>query len=102
MGFYGNPNTSLRMESWRLLSSFCDGFGLLWLVIGDFNEILCASEKEGDAQRPNQQMVRFKNAINYCGLREVEFIGLKFTWIYQKKDGSQIKEHLDRALVSSA
>ena len=33
MGFYGNPNTSLRMESWRLLSSFCDGFGLPWLVI---------------------------------------------------------------------
>ena len=101
MGFYGNPNTSLRMESWRLLSSLCDGSGLPWLVIGDFNEIFCASEKEGGAQRPNQQMVRFKNAINYCGLREVEFIGLKFIWIYQKKDGSQIKDRLDRALVSS-
>ena len=99
-GFYGNPVTSLRLDSWRLLSSLCDGSSLPWLVIGDFNEICCASEKEGGAQRPNQQMAGFRNVINSCGLKEVEYIGPKFTWIYQMRNGSQIRERLDRALVS--
>ncbi|XP_075659574.1 uncharacterized protein LOC142629462 [Castanea sativa] len=55
-GFYANLETSLRLDSWRL-SFLCDGSGLPWLVIGDFNEIVSASVKEGGAQRPNQQMV---------------------------------------------
>ena len=38
---------------------------------------------------------------NSCGLIEVDFIGPKFTWIYQRRGGYQIRERLDRALVNS-
>nr|XP_023870319.1 uncharacterized protein LOC111982934 [Quercus suber] len=31
---------------------------------------------------------------------EVNFIGPKFTWLYQKANGTQIRERLDRALVT--
>lgn len=49
-------------------------------------------EKEGGALRPNYQMARFKNAIDFCKLREVGFVGPKYTWLYQKQDGTQIRE----------
>ena len=73
---------------------------LPWLVIGDFNELTSLSEKEGGGGRPRQQMNNFIEAINFCDLRDIGFVGLKFTWIYQKADGTQIRERLDRALVT--
>ena len=45
-GFYGNPETSKRVESWQLLNSLCSVSHLLCLFIRYFNEIRCAEEKE--------------------------------------------------------
>ena len=45
-------------------------------------------------------MVRFKDAINSSGLYEVKFIGPMFTWLYQTREGIQIRECLDKALIS--
>lgn len=50
--------------------------------------------------RPQRQMEIFVEAINQCGLREVDYVGPKFTWIYQRRDGEQIRERLDRALAT--
>ena len=61
-------------------------------MIGDFNEIWCQAEKEGGASRPVKQMAQFNASINYCRLKEVGFEGPKFTWLYQKWDGTQIRE----------
>ena len=46
-------------------------------------------------------MARFTASINYCGLKEVGFVGPKFNWLYQRQDGTQIRERLDRALAST-
>ena len=46
-------------------------------------------------------MAHFNNSINFCGLRELDFVGPNFTWLYQRGDGFQIRECLDRALVST-
>ena len=86
-GFYGNPETSRRVESWQLLHSLSTVSPLPWVVIGDFNEIRLDSEKEGGVPRPKQQMARFNSVINSCGLQEVDFIGPKFTWLFQRSDG---------------
>ena len=63
-------------------------------MIGDFNEIKNLSEKEGGAGRPVQQMQRSVDTVNWCGLRDLGFIRSKFTWLYQQKDGFQIRERL--------
>lgn len=99
-GFYENPDTSLQINSWNFLKDSSTASQLPWVVVGDFNEISCSMEKEGGAPRPNYQMARFNNAINFCGLRDVGFIGPKFTWLYQRRDGTQIRARLDRALAS--
>ena len=43
---------------------------------------------------------RFNSAIDFCRLKELEFVGPLFTWIYQRGDDYQIRERLDRALVT--
>ena len=88
------------VESWELLKSLSRPNSLPWLIIGDFNEIVCASEKEGGVVRPIRQMARFKEAIDFCCLREVGFVGPQYMWLYQKYDGSQIKERLDKELAT--
>ena len=45
-------------------------------------------------------MARFNESINFYGLKEVGFVGPIFTWLYQRRDGMQIRERLDRALAS--
>lgn len=66
-----------------------------------YNEIKRAKEKEGGAARSYQLMAHFNNLIDFCGLEELEFVEPNFTWIYQRGDGYQIRERLDRVLVSS-
>lgn len=100
-GFYGNPGTSKRVESWQLLNSLSIISHLPWLVIGDFNKIRRAKEKEGGVARPYQQMACFNSSIDFCELKELDYIGPSYTWIYQRGDGYQIRERLDCALVSS-
>ena len=46
-------------------------------------------------------MTRFNASINYYGLKEVGFVGTKFMWLYQRWDGTQIRERLDKALAST-
>ena len=44
-------------------------------------------------------MANFVDTVNWCGLRDIGFIGPKFTWLYER-DGLQIRERLDRALAT--
>ena len=98
--FYGNLETAKRHESWFLLKSIKDMSHLPWVAIGDFNELVGLCEKEGGGNRPAAQMISFLNDINWCGFRDLGFVGPKFTWLYQRKDGTQIRERLDRALAT--
>ena len=75
-GFYGNPKTSKRPKSWAKLRQLRHTSTLPWLVIGDFNEIIGMSEKEGGSTRPRQQMESFVDTINWCGLRDIGFLDL--------------------------
>ena len=47
-------------------------------------------------------MKNFTNTLNWCRLRDLGFMGPRFTWLYQTMDGGQIKERLDRAVASLA
>ena len=81
-GFYGNPDTTKRPKSLAKLRHLKGTSTLPWLTIGDFNEITCVSKKEGGKARPRQQMKNFIETINYFGLWDWGFTGLKFMWIY--------------------
>lgn len=51
-GFYREPKTSKRLESWQKLKFLSGTSDLPLLAIGDFNEIIGSNEKEGGSSRP--------------------------------------------------
>lgn len=53
-GFYGNPETSKRYESWQSLSKIIEYVKAPWCVVGDFNEIIFQDEKVGGRLRPTK------------------------------------------------
>ena len=50
-----------------------------WMCLGDFNEIVSATEKSGAPDRAQQQMEGFREAIDFCGFLDMGYEGLKFT-----------------------
>jgi exonuclease III len=46
-GFYGHPKVNKRKESWALLRHLSTFYDDGWCCVGDFNELLVASEKGG-------------------------------------------------------
>ena len=98
-GFYGNPETSKRDESWALIKNLSSKCELPWVIIGDFNELLHANEKEGGNVRPEGQMKVFRDAIDSCELREMGYSGSDFTWSRRLGARGWICERLDRAFV---
>ncbi|GMI90447.1 hypothetical protein HRI_002714000 [Hibiscus trionum] len=46
-GFYSAHKEQNKSDSWNLLRHLDDTLDILWLVIGDFNELLFSFEKSG-------------------------------------------------------
>ena len=72
---------------------------LPWVIIGDFNELLHANEKEGGNARPEGQMRLFRDNINICELCDLGYYGSDFTWSRRLGTKGWVREHLDRAFV---
>lgn len=64
-----------------------------WLTIDDFNEIIGLTEKQRRKEEKKDQEDRWKTLLMLLIIvdsKDVGFIGPKYTWLYQKSDGTQI------------
>ena len=68
-----------------------------WLVLGDFNEILYNTEKEGGVPRPQRYMQAFHDALSDCGLGDMGYEGDRFTW-----QRGRVRERLDRGVANGS
>ncbi|KAK3231842.1 hypothetical protein Dsin_003723 [Dipteronia sinensis] len=66
-----------------------------WMCIGDFNEILLDSEKEGRADRKRVLMDNFRHTLDHCRLEDLGFSGPKFTYSNKRKGLDHIQERID-------
>ena len=71
-----------------------------WLCLGDFNELLHDSEKQGGNQRAISLMQAFREAIDDCSLRDMGVSGPWFTWYKHMGNGDVVLERLDRGLCN--
>lgn len=99
-GFYGQPDTNKREETWQILEAFGRHNTLPWLCIGDYNEILCNSEKLGGQFRPERQMDRFREVVDVCQFRDSGFLGARYTWSRHFENGDSVWARLDCALAN--
>ncbi|KAL0374207.1 UNVERIFIED_CONTAM: hypothetical protein Sradi_3336400 [Sesamum radiatum] len=101
-GIYGDPETSNRKNTWELLTRLKAQSIRPWLCMGDFNEILEDSEKEGGNTRPTWQMRDFRHALDLNGLFDLGFNGDPFTWSNRQEYPNTIRERLDRACANDS
>ena len=99
-GFYGEPETHRRHESWDLLRQLHKKSSLPWLCANVFNEITKQSEKLGGRLRPYTQMQIFREALDECELMDLGFKGSPYTWSKHYRSRASIWERLDRAMAS--
>ena len=99
-GFYGDLDTASRENSWSLLHDLSSRFSLPWICLGDFNEILLAEEKQGWLDRPERQMQSFRDALDFCWLKDVGFSGFPFTWCNRRPRDHNVWVRLDRGVAT--
>jgi hypothetical protein len=101
-GIYGESRSEEKDKTWRLLRLLNHRSNLPWLCCGDFNEILFNYEKVGGDARSENCMVKFREALEDCGLHDLGFVGDAFTWRNHHHNAtSYTKERLDRAVANS-
>ena len=99
-GFYGDPNTASREDSWSLLKALSTRVSLPWICIGGFNEILLAKEKQRWLDRLERQMQGFRDALDVCGLKDLGFNWFPFTWSNRKPGDQNVWIPLDKGVAT--
>ncbi|XP_030499797.2 uncharacterized protein LOC115715121 [Cannabis sativa] len=99
-GIYGEPNRSLRFNTWKLIHDLATLSQLPWCLIGDLNNIGSQSEKKGGRPYPAALISGFQEVLQSCDLIDLELQGHPFTWERSKGTSNSVEISLDKALVS--
>ncbi|CAN0925275.1 hypothetical protein LINGRAHAP2_LOCUS34659 [Linum grandiflorum] len=99
-GFYGEPDRTRRGETWDLLRSL--SISEAWCLVGDYNELLAATEKKGMNHHPQRLIDNFQSAAEDCDLIDVALEGHQFTWWKSKGTPEAVEERLDRVVANAA
>lgn len=67
-------------------------FGIPWLLLGDFNQVLWRDGKRGRSPVSQARVQPFVNMIKNCKLLDLDFSGQKFTWSNMRKGITNIQE----------
>ncbi|GAV59752.1 Exo_endo_phos domain-containing protein, partial [Cephalotus follicularis] len=95
-GIYSFPEAYLRGRTWSLLEKLVAISNMPWLCFGDFNEILTQEEKVGDRPRVESHMQAFRTALDKCGLKDLGYKGVDYTWSNGRWEMGHIRARLDR------
>lgn len=96
---YGEPRVENRHHMWELLNSLSHSSNIPWLVLGDFNEALWQFEHFSLKQRNESQMQAFRDVLQTCGLHDLGFSGLSYTYDNKRVGRYNVKVRLDRAVA---
>lgn len=80
IGIYGHTEAPMKIHIWELLYRLHYSFSLLWMIRGDFNEILKQSEKLDGLPRNLEIMTNFQSVFRAYELLDIGFFGFPYTW----------------------
>ncbi|KAL8101548.1 hypothetical protein AgCh_033450 [Apium graveolens] len=69
---------------------------------GDFNDLMYGDEKRGGREHPTRLLLGFTTTVNNCGLRDLGYVGEKFTWERSRGKSNWIQERLDQGLANQS
>ncbi|XP_074355844.1 uncharacterized protein LOC141695503 [Apium graveolens] len=99
--YYGYPEREKRHDAWCFLRWLVRSDNIPWCIVGDFNDMLCASDKMGPHPHPQLLLDGFKAIIDECGLLEVDLKGGDYSWEKSKGKLNWVRERLDRAFADA-
>lgn len=82
----------MQLWLWNYVSIYKNTF-----MIGDWNQLLSATDKFGGLNVERKLSSQFWKVINACQLRDLGFSGSKYTWVNKRSGTGLILEWLDRA-----
>jgi len=100
MNIYAPCPSKEKVLLWRAIQDMLASVNnSITCVISDFNSIRVASERKGigNGSVNNRDIVRFKEFIERCDLKDIPAVGSKYTWY---KPNGTVRSRLDRILVS--
>lgn len=78
-GVYASPNPSLRVNLWNYLISLRGNIKGPWMMAGDMNEILNATEVDGGNFIASKSNL-FRNVVDSCDFIDVQAVRGFYTW----------------------
>lgn len=100
-GIYGVSEVTHRHRTWALIRRLRDESSLLWLIGGDYNEILNEGENAGGGSRAPRQMAEFNLALAEAGLADLGFEGFQYTWSNGREHPHTVRCRLDRVCADA-
>ena len=73
---------------------------LPWLLLGDFNEILCGNDKLRGRQMNLNRALEFKAYLDDCNFLDLGFSGPKYTWSNLRQVTDLILECINRCFAN--
>lgn len=86
-------------HSCDLMKCLKDLSSILWCCMWNFNEIISYGDKVGGSERHRQTMVDFRECLYGCELRDLPFVGDKFTWNNGQGSLGNIRERIDKVVA---
>ncbi|XVF06609.1 hypothetical protein REPUB_Repub06bG0064000 [Reevesia pubescens] len=80
---YASLIPTVRETFWDFLRNFNDLDNMPWILIGDFNQIVSYSEKQGGGRESSSRMLKFLNVIQTRRL-ETKFLRKQWFIIFQE------------------
>ncbi|KAK7268783.1 hypothetical protein RIF29_21492 [Crotalaria pallida] len=99
-GIYGFPTHSQKAMTRQLVQHLRVDPDRAWLVMGDWNQILRPEDKQGGCGADLHEMDELNSCLAVCGLKEVKFIGYRYTWSNKRNLDELVEEWLDYAVAN--
>ena len=98
---YASPRLAERKILWSNIVKVSQLHNLPWLMVGDFNEVLCGEDKFGGSQINLNRAMDFKACLDTCRFVDLGFAGPKYTWSNKRQITDLILERIDRCFANS-
>ena len=94
---YASPRISERSILWNNLTNVAEAQSLLWIMMGDFNELLMSDDKFGGRPINFRYAMKFQNFLNTCGMMDMGFSENRFTWTNSRGMANLTRLHSDHS-----
>lgn len=98
---YGEPENTLRQAFWNHITTISANRDTLWMLIGDFNEIIDNSEKSGGPIRAEGSFSTFRTFLSNGDLFDLKHFGNYLSW-RGKRHKHLVYCRLDRTVANSS